>query len=383
MKAYILLDQPGVTDAFQELNEVESVESFILGEILKFEEKSIIVVSDQYADIKTMIQIRSENPEAEIFYFVQLYEDATEAKAIQSTLKAHNIRVLPPYLTGKQIAEQIETELFTSSKGSSRVVAALGTIYDVGLSSSILLLSKQITEVSNIRVGVIGLNGWNPGTTFINYKGKYLDELWGVLDGRQMQPEDLDEKMDELHPGVFYLAGNRDMLKIYTYTPEGIKHLIDLAKQRFDLVILDVGHHLDTPLAVQAILSSDLMFVYTNQRTAAKENWFRYKEQVLERELGMDIDQAKNIWLVCNKMFPSSDVETHRHLSEIYKLPCMASIPYYNTLYRIEFRKDLMAFNEKKYISELNRIVNGLIDFYNFPLKETGKKSKGWFTLSR
>ncbi|WP_054029070.1 hypothetical protein [Bacillus sp. FJAT-28004] len=379
MKAYILSDLPGIMDAFSDLNEVESTERFILGEHQIFKDNSIIVVSEQYADVKMIIQLREENPNAKIFYHVTMYADASEAKAIQSTLIAYDTRVIPPYSTGKQIADFVAAELFSKTKGISRVVTALGSLYGVGVTSSLILLGKQIVDMSNIRVAIIGLNGFNPGTNCIEYNGKYLDEIWGLLDGKQMQPADLEEKMVELHDGLFYLAGNRDVLKVYTYTPEGIAHLIDLAKQRFDLVILDAGHHMDTPLAVQAILSSDLKLVYTNQRTAAREAWSRYKDQVLERELGLDVEHAKNIWLVCNMMYPTSDLETTKHLSEVYKLPSMANIPYYNTFYRFEFRKDLLSFNEKKYVAEINRIVNGLVDFYQLPLKDNGRKTKGWF----
>jgi cellulose biosynthesis protein BcsQ len=374
MKAFILSKQQNLIDEIQSLEGIDSVHRVINFEDTKPGREDIIIITDDQAEVKDIIQVKNNHNESKMFYVLSIHEDANEAKTIQSMCKSHNIRVILPFRTPKQIALEINQILFSTQKSTSQVVAAMSTMYGVGLTSTLLMLGKQMTEIAQISIGVLGLNGFSPGVNGINYKGKYLDEIWGELDGKKLQANGLKEKMDEISPNLHYLAGNRDYIKVYTYTPEGIAYLIELAKEKFDVVLIDVGHYIDTALAVQGILSSDFLLVQTNQKLQAKENWARLKEQILEREIGLEIENAKNIWMICSMMFNTPDVETHLQLQDDYKLPCMANLPYYNTFYRIEYRKNLLEFNEKKFITEINKVADALIDYYVLPIKEIEKE---------
>jgi MinD-like ATPase involved in chromosome partitioning or flagellar assembly len=373
MKTFIISNQLALIDEIQEIEGMTSVQSINLSDDLQVTKDDLIILSDDKAELTDVTQLRVMFPETTIFYVLSIQEDLIEAKKIQSMCKAHSIKVILPFRSIKQIVEEINTALFSSQKVTSHVVTGMAAIYGVGLTSTLLMLGRQITQVSDIRVGVLGLNGFNPGVSSIDYKGKYLDEIWGSLDGSYLRANDLYDKMDEVAPNLRYLAGNRDFIKIYTYTPEGISYLIELAKQKFDLVLIDAGHYIDTPLAVQGILSSDFLLVQTNQRQLAKDNWNRLKEQILVREIGLDLENAKNVWMICNMMYSTPDVETYTQLQEEYKLPCMANLAYYNSFYRTEYRKNLFEFQEKKYIEEINRVADALIDYYTFPLKELDK----------
>ncbi|MDF2646849.1 MAG: hypothetical protein K0Q73_2654 [Paenibacillus sp.] len=369
MRAFILSNQLALIEEIENMEGITSVHSMNLLDVMQAGKDDLIILSDDKGELTDVTQLRVKFPDPTIFYILSIQEDVMEAKKIQSFCKAHNIRVILPFRTIKQIVEEISGALFTSHKVTSHVVTGMAAIYGVGLTSTLLMLGRQITQISDIRVGILGLNGFNPGVSSIDYKGKYLDEIWGALDGSYLNADDLYEKMDEVSPNLRYLAGNRDFIKIYTYTPEGISYLIELAKQKFDLVLIDAGHYIDTPLSVQGILSSDFLLVLTNQRQFAKDNWNRLKEQILEREIGMNLDNAKNVWMICNMMYSSPDVETYTQLQDEYKLPSMANLAYYNTFYKTEYRKNLFEFQDKKYIDEINRVADALIDYYTFPLK--------------
>lgn len=373
MNTFIVSNQLALIEEIQDMDGLTSVHTMNILDDVQVSKDDLIILSDDKVEITDVTQIRVKFPESTIFYILSIQEDVMEAKKIQSMCKAHNIKVILPFRTVKQIAEEIRRTLFSSHKVTSHVVTGMATLYGVGLTSTLLMLGRQITQISDIRVGILGLNGFNPGVTFIDYRGKYLDEIWGALDGSYLRADDLYEKMDEISPNLKYLAGNRDFIKIYTYTPEGISYLIQLAKQKFDLVLIDAGHYIDTPLSVQGILSSDFLFVQTNQRQLAKDNWNRLKEQILVREIGLNVENAKNIWMICNMMYSTPDLETHTQLQDEYKLPCMANLAYFNSFYRMEYRKNLLEFQDKKYIEEINRVADALIDYYAFPLKELNK----------
>jgi len=349
-----------------------------LSQVVEMDASDCVVISDELVGLSEVIQFKKRCKVEHFFYVISSREDDQNARSIQAACKAQDIRVIPPFRSVEQIGMDIYKHLFNSSSGTSKVVAAMAAVYGVGLTSSLLLLGKQLTEVSNIKVGIIGLNGFNHGTTLIDYKGKYLDEVWGMIDSQVLLQNDLISKMHLISPNLYYLAGNRDLLKVYTYTPEGISYLIDMAKGSFDLVILDVGCYIDTALAFQGILSSDLLLVQTNQDRFAKDNWLRQKEQILSREIGIDFSVAKNIWLTCNKMFKTPDVETDSQLQDDYGLPGIASLPYINSFYQLQNRQNLLNLSDKNYIKETNRIADALIDYYEFPLKiiETRKKVK-------
>jgi len=369
-----------------ELRKIKGIEQVVLFERDVPEEtgpNDFIVTGIDCLALNEVTTLKEKYPNAKIFFCIPLYEDAAEAQMIQAVCKSHGIIVIPPNRSATQIANLIQNHYVTGKKSTSRVVAALGAKYDVGLTSSLILLGKQLTEKSEIRVAILGLNGANPGTSCIRYRGKHLDEIWGSLDGKQLQGEQLIEKMDEIAPNLFFLAGNRDLLKTYTYTAEGIEYLIDLAREQFQIVLLDLGHFVDTPLAVQGLLASDITLVYTNQRQSAKDDWFRMRDQVIERWLEINLNRPTNVWLIGNMMYDSSDVENLSLLSKEYELVPMASLPYINSFYRLEVEKSLLTLSDKKYLAELQRVTDAVIDYYGIPLKADNGQKRKLFGLGR
>ncbi|MFD2328832.1 hypothetical protein ACFSR7_06165 [Cohnella sp. GCM10020058] len=381
MNGYLDVDRHDLLEALTDIKGIEQLHPFNAREPQSqaISSEDFLLVSIERADINMLIHLRQLYPPTKIVYLISDYSDAEEVAVVQSVCKAHSIVVIEPKRSPIQIARVIENLYIGAKSEKKRIIAGIGASYGTGLSSSLFVLGKLMAERKNIRVGMFGLNGVNAGTSFIPYIGKYLDEVWGALDGRQLQSADLLGRMDEIAPNFFYLAGNRDLLKTYYYTPEGIQYLIDLAQQNFDLVMLDLGAFLDTPLAVQGLLSSDIILVNTNQRDGSKDNWRRQKEQILKREMGIPMEKPNNIWLVTNQMYNSPDVETHIQLAKEYDLIPMASLPYINSFYRYEIQKDLLQLADKKYLQEIGKICEAFSDYYNYPPRPEHDASKGWF----
>lgn len=383
MRIFVDSDNPDILEALRQVKGHTEIRPFAFGMQETYGEDDVLIVSIERADFKSMIELRRLHPEAHLFYWVSLFEDAREANRLHSLCAAYNIRLIPPARSHRQIAETVGRLFDNADSAYSRVIAAFGTVGGLGVTSSLLLFGKSLAETYDVRVGVLGLNGLNPGTTLLPYQGKFLDEIWGAIEGRQVRRENLLEKFDMAAPNLFYLAGNRDLLKVYTYTPEGIGYLIELARAQFDIVLLDIGHCLDTPMAVQGILAADFLWVYANQSLYARETFFRMKEQILERELGVRIDRSNNVWLLCNGMYGSADVETSDQLQKIFGIPCVASMPYLPTFYRFEQRKNLLTLSERRYMRELERPLTAVASFYKLTSRETRMPSRGLFRLGR
>lgn len=367
MKVYLCTHDPRLQVELKKHGELEVVHFSMVPETFPLTKEDILVIYDDVADLTQLFQVRKQYPDVQMFYVITLHEDDQSARSIHAACKTQQIRVIPPFRTPEQIAMEI---LQKQDQKVSRVVAGMAAIYGVGLTTSMLTLGKMLAELCEIKVGVLGLNPFNPGTSHIRYKGKYLDEIWGTLDSQYLQPHELQEKMDQLQTNLYYLAGNRDLIKIYIYNPEGVSYLINLAKQQFDVVLVDVGSYVDNALAYQGILSSDLLLVETNQDRFARENWLRQREQILEKQVGIDFAAARNVWMVCNRMLKYADMETDTQLETLYSLPCIASVPYLDNFYRIQQRSNLLEYNEFSYLSAVRRVAESLIDFYQFPIVE-------------
>mgnify|MGYP001323089889 CR=1 FL=1 len=365
-----LLDVPGLDEVviFSDVEEIAA------------KAEDFIITSIDFIDIREVTLLRSRFPNSKIFYIVSVFEDSSEANAVQSVCKAHQIKIIPPGRTVHQIANEVQSTFVLKTRVDNRVAAMISAKYDVGATSALLILGKQIAELTGKEVGVIGLNGSNPGISQIEYKGKFLDEIWGSIDGKQLKPDDLPNKMHELAPNLYYLAGNRDLLKIYNYTPEGIEHLINLAKTRFEIVFLDLGYFADTPLAAQGLVKSDIIMLCTNQRQSAKEDWARMKSQIIQRWIGLEMEKTQNVWLVCNQMHDNPELETATQLSRQYNLVTMASLPYLDKFSKFETQQNLLQLNDKRYLQELRRLSDGFIQYYKMPLVESelAKRKTFW-----
>jgi len=329
-----------------------------------YTEPDVWLVSDRQLDIQETIALRGCCPSSRIVYMLSNGLDSQAMKTRQSLCAAHGLDYTLPYHTVEQVAETAAGIGTGKEKELSKVITGIAPLPQLGLTSSLLRIGVMLSRMSGKRVGILGLNGWNPGDSGMEYKGKYVDELWGGLQGRQLQAGELLAKMHMLAPRVHYLAGSRDLKKLYYYNTEGVSWLIDQAKECFDLILLDAGSYPDHALAAQSILAADLLLVQMHQRQQAKLQWQRMCEHILQPVFRWEERQSL---LLFNQMQRSPEMENEKQLSRQLGLSYVGSLPHITSFARAEAEGRLFEQVWPEYDKELSKVCRALLHFYGIP----------------
>lgn len=323
------------------------------------------IISGESLDIYEVIALRANCPAQTFIYMLNHAPDFIALKTTQSLCAAHGIHCIMPNLTTEQITKEIGRLCFARELPTSKVITGIGALPQLGLTSSLILTGTRLAMLSGKKIGILGLNGWNPGDSGLKYEAKYLDELWGSLQGRQLQSSELLGKMQQIAPNVHYLAGNRDLKKLYYYHTDGIAWLIDKARESFDLVLIDAGSYPDHALSAQSIYAADLLLVQMNQSQAAKEQWRRMCEHILNPVFHLESRQAM---LLFNRMVRSPDMENEKQLSRQLVMPYVGSLPNVSEFYRSEVEKSLLSQQWPEYDKELHKVCRAILHYYSIPL---------------
>ncbi|MEK3725545.1 hypothetical protein [Paenibacillus sp. FSL H8-0034] len=326
------------------------------------------IVSDVLLDMHELFTLRSLYPANRIIYLLSNGTDPLTLKTTQSLCAAQGINYVLPYHTPEQVADEAGKICLIKARTVSKVITAIGALPQLGVTSSLLSIGVTLAALSGVKVGIFGLNGWNPGDSGLIYSAKYMDELWGSLQGKQLQAAELQSKMQLLAPNVYYLAGSRDLKKLYYYQTDGVSWLIEKARECFDLVLLDAGSYPDHALAAQSIHASDLLLVYMSQSQQAKAQWRRMCEHILHPVFQWEQRQSM---LLFNKMIRSPDIENEKQLSRQLEMPYVGSLPYDPSFYRKEAEVGWCHPHNHDYNKELGKIAKAMLHYYDLPLVHT------------
>jgi hypothetical protein len=337
------------------------------------EPEDVWLVSDTLLDIHEAVALRRRYPDNKLIYMLSNGTDSLALKAVQTLCAAHGIHYILPYRTPEQVAYEAAGICLAKERPVSKVITALGALPQTGLTSSLLGLGVTLSRLSGVRIGILGMNGWNPGDSGLRYSAKYLDELWGSLQGKQLQAVELRGKMQQLAPNVHYLAGNRDLKKLYYYQTDGVSWLIEKARECFDIILIDAGSYPDHALAAQSIHTSDLLLVQTHQGQQGKAQWRRMYEHILQPVFQWDERQTM---LFFNKMYRTPDVENEKQLSRQLDMPYVGSLPYVASFYRSELESSLLAVHWPDYDKELQKVGRAIMHYYGLPSAE-GEREAG------
>jgi hypothetical protein len=385
MKVWLLANDPRLAEELGKNNQFDAV---LTAErhAIEPDEADVIVVSDLLMETHELIELRSIHEQAKMVYMISNRTDYHELKRVQSLCAAHRIDFVAPRLTVEQVALEIAAVCVGKAQGASRVITGIGALPQIGLTTSLLMLGVHLGALTGVRIGILGLNGWNPGDSGILYEGKYVDEIWGTLQGKHLRPDELVRQMCRISPHVHYLAGNRDIKKLYYYQPDGASWLIRAARQSFDIVLIDAGAYLDHALAAQSIYESDLLLIELNQSRQAGEQWLRLRDQILRPVFHYAEEKSM---LLFNKMYDGPDVENAKQLSRQLGLPHISSLPYVPAFYRYDADCKLLEMADDGYHTELMKACRALMQYYGLPLKqpvkslESKSETASWFRLPR
>ncbi|NOU92623.1 hypothetical protein GC093_05185 [Paenibacillus sp. LMG 31456] len=329
------------------------------------------LVSDTRLDIHEAVALRRRYPDNKFIYMLSNGDDPPALKAVQTLCAAHGMKYVLPYRTPEQVADETAEICSGKERTVSKVITVIGALPQIGLTSSLIGLGVMLSRMSEVRIGILGMNGWNPGDSGLRYTAKYLDELWGSLQGKQLQAEELRGKMQQLAPKVHYLAGNRDLKKLYYYQTDGVSWLIEKARECFDVVLIDAGSYVDHALAAQSIHVSDLLLVQMHQGQQAKAQWCRMHEHILQPVFRWNERQKM---LLFNKMHHSPNFENEKQLSRQMDMPYIGSLPYVASFHRSELESSLLNLHWPDYDKELQKVARAIMHYYGLPLAASEKE---------
>jgi len=328
------------------------------------ENYDVLIISDRVVPRTELENIRaSTGPSAKILYMVSNYPDPAVQKQVQMLCLSLDIFLVPPGQTVNQIVDRVCRVVAPDTETrSGNVVALFGAQPRSGVTMLTLSTARRLSAAGNIKIGVLGLNAWNPGDCYVaDYTGLYLDDLKNYLNNKLLTGDDLLENMCEIS-GFRYLAGNRDIKKRLYYSIDEIHYLIDTARDAFDLVLIDAGAHFDNALTVQALNCADLRLLVTTQETSAYRNWKLAFDQVLQ-PLGCACDSFS---LILNRYIDRVNYLDAKRMQDQYGIIVLQTVPdlgEIGTLAELNHTL-LLDYNDREYNTALDRLVSSLAKLY-------------------
>ncbi|WP_216776813.1 ParA family protein [Metabacillus halosaccharovorans] len=332
---------------------------------------SALVVDGQNIPYTDLERVRDIFPDIPIFYKLNNVTNVISTKNIKRVCAAHKVIAINEHLTPEQVASEI-VRLLTDQKGyaSNRIISFFGTHSGAGVSTTVLNVGRGLSERIQGKVLVLSLNAWDPSDYFLEYRGEYLNDLKVDLKTKSLTESRLKEALFR-YKDFYHLAGNRDIKLQRYFTNEEIAHLIDVAKEVFDVILIDGGTHFDTACASQAFISSELKFVITNQEDKGYRGYFPHVFQQLLEPIGAS---KSDFMLIVNKYQPNMSLISENDLEEELEMQKIAMIPDLEVLGPIAIRQKKLLYDlsegKNAYRKSLESICNLIISEAKLPEKK-------------
>lgn len=335
-------------------------------------------------NIDELNKVREFYPELPVYYKPASISSDIFTRNITRVCAAYKVQVLNEYSTVEQVVEDIINQITNKSDYlSKRIISLFGTHSGAGVTTTTLNLARSLSQRVEEKVLVLSLNSWDPADYFYHYKGQYLNDLKVDLNTHNLTVARLSEAVS-YHQSFYHLAGNRDIKMQRFYQPAEIEHLIKVAQQIFDVILIDGGTHFDTAPTVQSYLSSNLRFLVTNQEEKGYRGYFPYVfHQLIEPSGG----KSEDFMLVINKFQPSNTLISEKTLEEELNITKVATLPDMGDLGSMAaFQKKLLYdLSESYYSKNIDLLSNLIISECKLSEKEfrhdERKEKKGFFSL--
>lgn len=332
----------------------------------------LIIVSDREVEVFQVEEVKKQYPHAEIVYLISYRADAAAVADIVLVCARVGVATLPPKRTVAQLVGEISMRYLQwngeSSEASGKVITILGTHAQTGVTATALSLAHALIEGSgrSIKVGVLGFNCHAPGDVFMHYTGSFLNELHAQTD--VLTTLELERHMYKHDYRFAYLAGNADMTKKYRYPTSAAEQIINVAKQLFDVVILDAGASVDNNLCLQALLMADMRVVMTTNQPSAVRQWGR------QREILQFVAPNLSYTLLANKVKRESEA---KDLAQQLQLPLLGWLPVVDRAFDCEREERLLTTESEKFRQQLQELAPHLLQ--RFQMESAPRVQKRWF----
>ncbi|MGF7033426.1 cellulose biosynthesis protein BcsQ [Paenibacillus mucilaginosus] len=287
-------------------------------------EYDFVLISDREVQSMALGGFVQDLKAHQIFYLISNGPKSNIVENKVALCKQHGIKPILPKQTTTQILQRV-LGLTGKSQGYRNVCSVLGTHPQVGTTMITLSMAKQMAEAGQ-KVGVLGLNQFNSGKVYYeNYVGNTLDEMYTqIADRKQILKS--SELLNYMHfdedRKYHYLAGNQDFAKRGYFQSEDIEHLISMAAEQFDVVLLDVGFSPCNNLTLQGLFKSDTKLLVGSQQPISAIMWQQMNNDILNL-LSISADE---FLLVVNRYNADFPMDT-KALQNLMNVPTIGAIP--------------------------------------------------------
>jgi Flp pilus assembly CpaE family ATPase len=361
----------------------EDIELAVLTEKLKSETVNFdsLIIDGRNFPFRELDTVRNQYPNIPIFYMIHNAKSEIIIRDIQRICASLKVEVINENYTTEQVVEEVMISLLAkSSNQRKRVITFYGTHSSVGVSTTTLNVARSLSARVQERILVLSLNAWDPADYFYDYKGFYLNDLKVDLKTESLTPARLNESLHQ-YKDFYHLAGNRDIKMQRYFKPDEIKHLLDVAKDNFDLILVDGGTHFDTAIAAQSFVSSDLRFLVTTQEDKGYRGYFPYVFQQMMEPVG---GKKEDFMLVINRFQTNMSLISEKDLEADLEMNRITTIPDMGPIGSIAIRQNKLLYElgEQAYRKPIDTISNLLISEAGLTektLQDEHQKTKGFF----
>lgn len=321
----------------------------------------LLLIDGELISHKSISDIRTIYPSIKIMFIPHGVKSSVALANIGVICSGYRVKLLRENMTTNQIADEVMNELngLAAKKKGGRVVGLFGTHSGAGLSTTVMNIARVLASETTSSIAVLSLNPWDTADYFYDYSGLYLNEIKTELATKNISKERLKDVMN--HRKRFWqLAGNKDIKLQRYFTTEEIEYLITLARDTFDIVLIDAGCHFDNACYGQAFTMSDMKFLVTNQDIKGFRNyWSLIRDQILRP---VQIPES-DYMLIVNNYIKNYNLISDKSIADELGMYLLATIPSAGDLGNISLRqhKSLYDMADTTYKTALHVVVDSLI----------------------
>lgn len=331
------------TRQFSSKIEVQSVD-----DVVKDKKIDVIIMNQNELEPSNVIQLRATFPTKKILIVSNQIDSFFEKSCV-----AHNILLLSNEWTQREQLDHIQKSWFGLEEQTEyhNVVAVSGSHRQVGVTQVALSLGNALGSF-NYKTLVIGLNPYNPGEDSKRHATYSFDQIYELIQSNVITTGESLVPYLEKYDHFYYLTGNRDYYKALSFEGKTVERLIDIAKEHFQAVVLDIGAFYDSYLPLTGLQMSNTHILVSSQEQFSIDEYNRWNEQVLSRfEF-----HPKTRYQVVNK-YASKAILTTKQLEEKLEIPVLTQIPFFPEANDALIEDGILYFSEH---SPYNKVIDGI-----------------------
>lgn len=261
----------------------------------------------------------------------------------------------------------------------NNVFVFLAPIGNIGLTTTVLSLADELSKNTDSKVAVLNLNAWDDGTDYLQEPLFTLDQIKSRLTGRMFNSvDDFTSKFTHVNENLLVLAGNRDRRSERLYSVEEVQYLVRKASEVFDVVLVDVGSHLDNALSAATLDLADEILIISNQQDKAAKQF----EQLYESILMEYPITKKDLKLIMNNYQSRTYLPEAERIAKEMDIELLATLPFVENALLCEIeQKWTILTDDKNFHKALLNVQKYIIEKAQLVEKEQSFKRKKVFGL--